>query len=267
MKFIWNIFIHLHIKKQTHSCPNPEIQYCGIHAIHSTDLLQLLITKSSRLSPSSSWSLKWKMKHPLCYWVGVIHWSQHKSETWSMDYIQALKHWELSNLQSVLLLIQLSYGHINSPGLLGFSITPSIIDWPPLLTHSKLLIPQSFSPLYPSCLFFHPSGHMWQLPGLSAPWTAVGGIGRAGKQQPSCFVEDSGATAADGSQKKQVTKVPNLKELNTQGLANQLGWTNFLLQGTMQSENTSVCPFCTITASAETTKWFGFFFFPFKILF
>lgn len=166
MKFIWNIFIHLHIKKQTHSCPNPEIQYCGIHAIHSTDLLQLLITKSSRLSPSSSWSLKWKMKHPLCYWVGVIHWSQHKSETWSMDYIQALKHWELSNLQSVLLLIQLSYGHINSPGLLGFSITPSIIDWPPLLTHSKLLIPQSFSPLYPSCLFFHPSGHMWQLPWL-----------------------------------------------------------------------------------------------------
>lgn len=143
--FIWNTFIHLCIKKQTHSCPNPETEYCGIHTVytwglmvklHSTDLLQLLIIKGRRLSPSvhHSCSLKWEIKHLLCYWVWVIHWSQHNTETWSMGYIQAFRPWELSNFQSVLLLIQLSYGHINSPGLLGFSISPSITDWLPLLT-------------------------------------------------------------------------------------------------------------------------------------
>lgn len=147
------------------------------------------------------WSERWNTHFATEFFID----HSVNTETWSIVYIQAFRQWELSNFQSVLLLIQLSYSHINSPGLLGFWMPPSITDWPPLLTHSKLLVPQSFAPLSPSCLFLIPVDTSGSSPPLSAPWTPVRGICRAGKWQPSCFVTASGATAAGGSQKKQFT--------------------------------------------------------------
>lgn len=65
-----------------------------------------------------------------------------------------------------------------------------------------------------------------------------------------------GPTAADGSQKQQVTNILNLKEF-IEGPLNQLCWTNFMLQGTMQCENISVCPFCTILLPLRILNYLG----------